>query len=99
MQKSNNYFKPAMLVKAAILVLAFFLGVTNANYAQLTIVRTDDPSVAANLSPADKIKADAAFDFAARQIEALYNNPIQINITMAATPGTGTLGESSTFLE
>ncbi|HXI84029.1 MAG TPA: NF038122 family metalloprotease [Verrucomicrobiae bacterium] len=64
----------------------------------LTIVRTNDPSLAANLSPADVAAASAAFDYAAAQIAALYNDPIQVNITLAAVPGTGTLGESSTSL-
>ena len=64
----------------------------------LTIVRTDDPSLAANLSPADVISARAAFDYAANQFSALYSDPIQINIKLAAAPGTGILGQSSTSL-
>ncbi|HXC53508.1 MAG TPA: NF038122 family metalloprotease [Candidatus Limnocylindrales bacterium] len=64
----------------------------------LTIVRTNDASVAANLSPADVTSANAAFDYAAAQISAAFSDPIQINITMAAVPGTGTLGQSSTSL-
>lgn len=64
----------------------------------LTIVRTNDPSLAANLSPADVAAASAAFDYAAAQYSALYDDPIQVNITLAAVAGTGTLGESSTVL-
>ncbi len=64
----------------------------------LTIVRSNDPSLAANLSAADVASASAAFDYAAAQIAALYSDPIQINITLAAVAGTGTLGESSTQL-
>ena len=64
----------------------------------LTIVRNNDPSLAANLSPADVAAASAAFDYAAAQYSALYNDPVQVNITLAAVPGTGTLGESSTAL-
>ena len=64
----------------------------------LTIVRTNDPSLAANLSPADVAAASAAFDYAAAQYSALYNDPIQVNIVLAAVPGTGTLGGSSTAL-
>src|SRR5258706_6258913 len=64
----------------------------------LTIVRTDDPSLAANLSAADVISARAAFDYAAGQFSALYNDPIQINIKLAASPGTSILGQSSTAL-
>ena len=64
----------------------------------LTIVRTNDPSLAANLSPADVVAASAAFDYAAALYSSLYNDPIQVNITLAAVPGTGTLGGSSTAL-
>src|SRR4051794_23153271 len=45
----------------------------------LTIVRTSDASLAANLSPADVISANAAFDYAAAQLSALFNDPVQIN--------------------
>jgi hypothetical protein len=64
----------------------------------LTIVRTNDPSLTANLSPADVTNASAAFDYAAAQIAALYDDPIQINIRLAAAPGTSILGQSSTSL-
>ena len=64
----------------------------------LTIVRTDNPSLAANLSPADVISARAAFDNAAAVLASLYNDPIQINITLDAAPGTSILGQSSTAL-
>ena len=64
----------------------------------LTIVRTDDASLAANLSPADVLSAEAAFDYAAAQFSALYSDPIQINVRLAAAPGTGILGQSSTAL-
>jgi hypothetical protein len=64
----------------------------------LIITRTDAASVAANLSAGDKVFADAAFDYAAQQFQSLYSDPVTINITMAATPGTGTLGGSSTVL-
>src|SRR5579872_2639992 len=64
----------------------------------LTIVRTNDASLAANLSPADVAAAGAAFDYAATQIAGLYNDPIQINITLAAAPTAGLLGQSDTQL-
>ncbi len=64
----------------------------------LTIVRTDDPSLAAQLSPADLVSARAAFDYAAAQFASLYSDPVQINITLATTPGTSVLGSSSTSL-
>src|ERR1017187_103020 len=64
----------------------------------LPIVRTNSPSLTANLSPTDVAAASAAFDYAASQYSALYNDPVQINIIRAAVPGTSTLGGSSTAL-
>ena len=64
----------------------------------LTIVRTNDPSLAANLSTTEVAAASAAFDYAASQFEALYNNPVQINITLAAASGTGIFGESEWYV-
>ena len=66
--------------------------------AGLLIVRTDDASMTTNLSAADKISADAAFDYAAQQFQNRFSDNIQINIRLAAAAGTGTLGQSSTSL-
>ncbi len=85
------------LLRYGLAMLALCAGLAAPAQA-LTIVRTNDSSVAANLSPADVASANAAFDYAAGQIAALYADPIQINITMAAAAGTGTLGSSSTPL-
>ena len=40
----------------------------------LTIVRTNDPSVASQLSPADVAAANAAFDYAASRLAALIGD-------------------------
>ncbi len=64
----------------------------------LTIVRTNDASLATYLSAADVTAASAAFDYAAAQIAARYSDPIQINITLAASAGTVTLGQSDSWL-
>ena len=69
-----------------------------ASASAMTIIRTDDPSLAANLSPADVISARTAFDYAAAQLVAVYNDPIQTNIILAASPGTSILGQSNTNL-
>jgi hypothetical protein len=63
----------------------------------LTIVRTNDASMSntAIISAADAASASAAFDFAAGQIMALYSDPVQINIILAATTDPGVLGEST----
>ena len=82
-----------MLLRRWFLACLLMAGVSAAH--ALTIVRTNDPSLAANLSPADVTSASAAFDYAAGVISALYSDPIQINITLAADPTPGTLGGSS----
>src|SRR4051812_4253963 len=66
----------------------------------LTIVRTNDPSMSNTsiISASDAAAASAAFDYVAAQIMAMYNDPITINITLNAAPGTSTLGGSSTPL-
>lgn len=61
--------------------------------AQLMINATFDSSVT---SLPDAAQYESAFDYAAQQIESLYTNPITINITVAASPGTSILGQSST---
>jgi hypothetical protein len=50
------------------------------------------------ISAADAAAASAAFDYAAAQLMALYNDPIQVNITLNVVAGTGTLGGSNTPL-
>ena len=64
----------------------------------LTIVRTNDPSMAANLSPADVLSASAAFDYAAARISAQFNDPVTINITLVASTNPAILGESNSGL-
>lgn len=66
----------------------------------LTIVRTNSANMSNTsiISAADAAAASAAFDYAAAQIMARYNDPIQINITLNVVSGTGTLGGSSTFV-
>ena len=73
------------------------LGVGTAR-AQLIIVPTWDPSLAANLSAAEVTDVENAFNYAAQQYESNFTDPIHINITVAAAPGKGTLGESNTDL-
>jgi hypothetical protein len=67
-------------------------------YGALVINPTWDASLAANLLPADVINVQNAFNYAAQQFTTAFNDPIQINITVAAAPGTSTLGSSSTSL-
>jgi len=63
----------------------------------LTIVRTNDASMSdpTIISPADAAAASAAFDYAAGQIMALYSDPVQINIILAATTDPTVLGQNT----
>lgn len=60
----------------------------------LTINFNVDPSVSADLSSQDAVNAVNAFEYAAQVIESHYSDPITINITLAAVPGRGILGQS-----
>ena len=65
----------------------------------LTINPTFDPSIAANLSAADAAKFVTAITYADGQYQSLFSDPITINITYKANPGTSILGQSNTFLQ
>ena len=56
---------------------------------------TFDPSVT-SLGNAAQIQN--AVNYTAAQLQNLYSDPITINITVAAAPGTGTLGQSNTAI-
>ena len=94
---AHSKFSTGSIVATTALVNAMLL-CGSGSASALTIVRTDDPSLAANLSPANVAAAQAAFDYAAAQFQSLYSDPIQINIRLAASPGTSILGQSSTSL-
>lgn len=67
----------------------------------LTINLNYDPDAtftAAGLSAADITAMKAANTFAAQQFTKNYSDPINVNITVTAVPGTDTLGGSSTSL-
>jgi hypothetical protein len=56
-----------------------------------------DTSVTDLLSPEDAIAAQNAFNYALQQFSAAYSDPITINITMAASPGTSILGQNVAY--
>lgn len=66
--------------------------------AGLVINPTWDPSLAANLSAADVINVQNAFNYAAQQFQSAFSDNVQINIRVAAQGGTGILGQSTTQL-
>jgi hypothetical protein len=79
------------------LVCACLLLAASSPARALTIVRTNDASMSdpTIISPADAAAASAAFDYAAGQIMALYSDPVQINIILAATTDPTVLGQSN----
>jgi len=79
------------------LVCACLLLAASSPARALTIVRTNDASMSdpTIISPEDAAAASAAFDYAAGQIMALYSDPVQINIILAATTDPTVLGESN----
>jgi len=79
------------------LVCAGLLLAASSPARALTIVRTNDASMSDPniISPADAAAASAAFDYAAGQIMALYSDPVQINIILAATTDPTVLGQSN----
>jgi hypothetical protein len=78
------------------LVCACLLLAASSPARALTIVRTNDASMSdpTIISPADAAAASAAFDYAAGQIMALYSDPVQINIILAATTDPTVLGQN-----
>ncbi|MDB6128542.1 MAG: hypothetical protein JWM35_2438 [Verrucomicrobia bacterium] len=66
--------------------------------SSLIITPTFDASLAANLSASDVLAVQNAFNYAAQQFQTNFNDPIHINIKVAAAAGTGILGQSSTNL-
>ncbi len=79
------------------LVCACLLLAASSPARALTIVRTNDASMSdpTIISPADAAAASAAFDYAAGQIMALYSDPVQINIILAATTDPTVLGQNN----
>ena len=82
-------------------LLGFVLSTIVTTAAALTINLTYDPDstfLNAGLSSADIANMKAAASYAASQFTNNLNDGVNVNIKVTAVPGTGTLGQSSTFL-
>ncbi|HXP62847.1 MAG TPA: NF038122 family metalloprotease [Dongiaceae bacterium] len=90
--------KSTLICRLAIAAGAATFLFAGSSRAQLIIDPTFDPSLAADLSPAEVVDVENAFNYAAQQYETAFINPIHVNITVATAPGTSILGESSTNL-
>jgi hypothetical protein len=60
---------------------------------------TDANLMAAGLTAADITNMKAACSYAATQFTSRYNDPINVNIKVTASPGTNDLGSSTTFFD
>lgn len=76
--------------------MAAVLSHTPARGLAINLIPDPNGSLAANLSPADVTSAENAFTYAAQQIANNFSDPITINITMTAVPGTSMIGGSNT---
>ena len=82
-------------------LLGFVLSTIVTTAAALTINLTYDPDstfLNAGLSSSDIANMKAAASYAASQFTNNLNDGVNVNIKVTAVPGTGTLGQSSTFL-
>ncbi len=86
----------------AVLLSVFLLALgAGRTVSALTINLTYDPDptfTAAGLTTADIANMKAAAVYAAAQLTSKFTDPINVNIKVTAVSGTGTLGESTTFL-
>ncbi len=92
----RRFRRRARLSLLAILALA----ASGQTALALTINLTFAPDAtftAAGLTAADIVNMKAACTFAATQFTTKYNDPINVNIMVTATPGTKDLGSSNTF--
>jgi len=80
----------------AILALAASGQTASALSINLTYA-SDATFTAAGLTATDIVNMKAACTFAATQFTTKYNDPINVNIMVTATPGTKDLGSSNTF--
>src|SRR5438105_4142167 len=93
----------ACRTQSRITLLAFVssLAVIAAPALALTINLTYDPDstfLNAGLSSTDIANMKAAASYAASQFTNNLNDGVNVNIKVTAVPGTGTLGESNTFI-
>jgi hypothetical protein len=75
------------------------LSLCSNTYAGLVINATYGSSFYANLSAADQVRAQNAFNYAAQQFESAFTDTMQLNIEVdVADPSQGILGQSNTSL-
>jgi hypothetical protein len=87
----------ARLALLALLVLVVAAGRTASALNINLTFDTDANLMAAGLSTADIANMKAACSYAVKQFTDRYNDPINVNIMVTATPGTNDFGSSTTF--
>src|ERR1700719_3718784 len=87
--------------RATFLAFVLLLAATVVPALALTINLTYDPDstfLNAGLSSTDIANMKAAASYAASQFSNSLSDGVNVNIKVTAVPGTGTLGQSSTFI-
>src|SRR5882762_7546614 len=87
--------------RASLLALMMTAVLTSIPASAVTVNLTYDPDTTflnAGLSSADLPKMKAAASYAAAQFSNNLTDTVNVNIKITAVPGTGTLGQSNTFL-
>src|SRR5204863_5922649 len=87
-------------VRVALLALFVLVVAAGRTASALTInltFDTDAKFMAAGLTATDIANMKAACSYAAKQFTDRYNDPINVNIMVTATPGTSDFGSSTTF--
>src|SRR5437879_4087550 len=87
----------ARMALLAILVLVVAAGRTASALTINLTFDTDAKFTAAGLTATDIANMKAACSYAAKQFTDRYNDPINVNIMVTATPGTNDFGSSTTF--
>src|SRR5437763_393629 len=85
-------------VRLSVTLLAMLLVTRTASALTINLTFNDSAMTSAGLSAADIANVHAACNYAALQFTSNYTDPININITVTAVSGTGTLGESNTLI-
>ena len=87
-------------VRVALLAILALVVAAGRTASALTInltFDTDAKFMAAGLTATDIANMKAACSYAAKQFTDRYNDPINVNIMVTATPGTSDFGSSTTF--
>src|SRR5947199_5768309 len=103
--KSRNSFSQrlsklsrALRARAVVAFLTMLLASETASALTINLTFNDGAMTTAGLSAADIANVHAACNYAALQFTTRYTDVVNVNINVTAVAGTGTLGQSNTFI-